>query len=162
MSCTHLLSEEQLALLEKDGFLIVNDFFTPDELLPVLKGAQTLPPPQYWQICSTRPFFCFLSSSAEVEERVDRLAQRLYAAGKIQHLHADADVFHRLTLLEQEFKGASGTDLFSFPRCHRLSHEAFRYSFLTRYSLLHLYSAHSHLGGDGHRAGQDLVAPSPP
>jgi hypothetical protein len=42
---------------------------------------------------------------------VDRLAQRLLAAGKIQHLHDDADVYLRLTLIEQQFKGASGTPM---------------------------------------------------
>ena len=49
----------------------------------------------------------------EIEGRVDHLARRLHEAGKITDLHADADVFHRLTLIEQQFAGASGTSAFS-------------------------------------------------
>lgn len=40
MSKPHLLSAAQLEKLEKDGFLIVEDFFSPEELLPVLNGAE--------------------------------------------------------------------------------------------------------------------------
>jgi hypothetical protein len=38
--------------------------------------------------------------------RVDQVAQRLLAAGLIQDAAADADVFTRLVLLEQQFTEA--------------------------------------------------------
>ena len=39
MSATHLLSQKQLSQLNEEGFLIVHDFFGPEELLPVLRGS---------------------------------------------------------------------------------------------------------------------------
>lgn len=74
------LSAPQLAQYHEDGFLILPGFFSEAELQPVI---------------------------AEVEGLVDRLAERLYAAGKIQNRHADADFRKRLALLEAEYPGAA-------------------------------------------------------
>lgn len=97
---THLLSHSQLSQLERDGFLIVEDFFSPEELLPVLKGS----------LLGCREGHPLTTGvHVDIEARVDSLAQRLHAAGKIREAHAEADVFRRLALIEQQFKDASGT-----------------------------------------------------
>jgi Phytanoyl-CoA dioxygenase (PhyH) len=74
------LTSAQVERYFADGFLIVEDVFTPAELQPVMD---------------------------EVGSIVDDLANRLFDAGKIADRHADKDFFHRLTALEQEFKGAA-------------------------------------------------------
>ena len=74
------LSAAEVAQYFDDGFLIVEDLFQPSELQPVMD---------------------------EIDGIVDGIATRLHAAGKVSGTHADKDFFHRLTALEQEFKGAA-------------------------------------------------------
>jgi hypothetical protein len=74
------LTQAQVDQYFEDGFVIVEDLFTPAELQPVME---------------------------EIEGIVDDLAERLYAAGKITDKHADLDFFHRLTALEAEHKGSA-------------------------------------------------------
>jgi len=74
------LSEEQLKQYHADGFLIVHNVFTKQELEPL---------------------------QAEVDQLVDDLARRLKKAGKITNLHEDKGFYHRLTALEADFPGAA-------------------------------------------------------
>ncbi len=74
------LSDAQLHQFHEDGFVIVRDFFKPEQLQPVVEWINGL---------------------------VDRLAERLYAAGKIRNKHADEGFYTRLTKLEEEFPGAA-------------------------------------------------------
>lgn len=74
------LTPDQLQHYRDDGFVIVENLFTPDELSPVLD---------------------------EIGGLVDDLATRLKEAGRITDTHADKDVFHRLTALEADYKGAA-------------------------------------------------------
>ncbi|XP_072048101.1 uncharacterized protein [Amphiura filiformis] len=62
------------------GFLPLPNLFKPEELDPVREG---------------------------VAKEVDRLANKLYDAGKIKDKHEDAGLFERLTLIENDFPGAS-------------------------------------------------------
>lgn len=74
------LAPVQLEQYFSDGFLIIPNFFTPQELYPII---------------------------AEVNGLVDDLANRLYAAGKITNRHEEADFRTRLALLEEEYRGAA-------------------------------------------------------
>jgi hypothetical protein len=74
------LSDAQLRQFHEDGFVIVRDFFTPEQLQPVIAWINGL---------------------------VDGLAERLCAAGKIKEKHADEGLYTRLTRLEEEFPGAA-------------------------------------------------------
>ncbi len=74
------LTAQQLEQYAQDGFLILPEFFSEAELMPVIE---------------------------EINGLVDSLAERLYAAGKIQNKHADAGFETRLALLEQEYPGAA-------------------------------------------------------
>ncbi len=74
------LTTRQLEQYFSEGFLIVPDFFTQQELEPVM---------------------------AEVNGLVDRLANRLYEAGRITNRHENADFTTRLALLEAEYQGAA-------------------------------------------------------
>ncbi|XP_014791187.1 uncharacterized protein LOC106884357 isoform X1 [Octopus bimaculoides] len=74
------LTEEQIKKFFDEGFLIVNDLFTPEELQPCCNDIEIL---------------------------VDNLAQKLYKAGKISDLHEDCGLFQRLTEIDKEFSGAS-------------------------------------------------------
>ncbi|KAK7484970.1 hypothetical protein BaRGS_00023748 [Batillaria attramentaria] len=74
------LPEHMVRQFFEKGYVLVEDFFTPQELEPVRQATARL---------------------------VDDLAQRLYKAGKITNLQEDAGLFQRLTLIEQEFPGAS-------------------------------------------------------
>ncbi|MCW3052462.1 MAG: phytanoyl-CoA dioxygenase protein 1 isoform [Chthonomonadales bacterium] len=74
------LSTQQLQQFRQDGFVILPEFFSLDALQPVI---------------------------AEIDGLVDRLAERLYAAGKITDRHAEAGFATRLALLEQEYVGAA-------------------------------------------------------
>lgn len=74
------LSETQLRQFRDDGFLIVRDFFSREQLQPVIG----------W-----------------IEGLVDDLAERLYAAGRIRNKYADAGFYTRLTRLEEDFPGAA-------------------------------------------------------
>lgn len=58
--------------------MIVEDFFSPDELEPC-KGA--------------------------IADLVDNLARRLYAAGKIPKLYTEYGLFQRLSKMEEAFPG---------------------------------------------------------
>lgn len=75
-----MLSKSQVDQYFTDGFLIVEDLFSPSELQPVMDEIDTI---------------------------VDDLATRLKAAGKISNTHADKGFYDRLTALEQEYKGAA-------------------------------------------------------
>eukprot|EP00698_Gefionella_okellyi_P000149 TRINITY_DN10138_c0_g1_i1.p1 TRINITY_DN10138_c0_g1~~TRINITY_DN10138_c0_g1_i1.p1 ORF type:complete len:325 (-),score=37.49 TRINITY_DN10138_c0_g1_i1:149-1123(-) len=74
------LSEHELRVYNEDGFVLIENFFTADELLPVLN---------------------------EIETRVDALATRLLESGKIQDNYPGLDVWHRLTALDTAFPGAA-------------------------------------------------------
>ncbi len=74
------LSEGQLKQHDADGFLIVHDVFTPQELKPL---------------------------QDEIDGLVDDLARRLKRGGKIENTHADKGFYYRLTALEKEFPGAA-------------------------------------------------------
>ena len=74
------LTTEQLEQYGQDGFLILPEYFVLEELEPVI---------------------------AEVDGLVDNLAERLFAAGKIQNRHAEAGFLTRLALLEKEYAGAA-------------------------------------------------------
>ncbi|XP_019627738.1 PREDICTED: uncharacterized protein LOC109472409 [Branchiostoma belcheri] len=72
------LTNEQVKRYFDEGFVLVKDFFTPEELQPCRDGTAEL---------------------------VDALAERLYKAGKIKNTYRDAGLFQRLTLIEEEFPG---------------------------------------------------------
>ena len=74
------LSYEQLAQYSDDGFLLVENVFTDEEIQPVLDDFAAM---------------------------VDGWADRLYAAGKITDKHADEDVYTRLVSLEKEWPNAA-------------------------------------------------------
>jgi hypothetical protein len=74
------LTKAQVGQYFDDGFLIVEDLFDRADLQPVMD---------------------------EIDGIVDDLAERLYAAGKIQDKHADKGFYTRLTALEHEYKGAA-------------------------------------------------------
>jgi hypothetical protein len=74
------LSRQQREQYQEEGFLIVPDFLSREELQPVMD---------------------------EVDGLVDSLANRLYRAGKIQNRHEDAGFYTRLSRLEEEFPGAA-------------------------------------------------------
>ncbi|XP_046370068.2 uncharacterized protein LOC124144624 [Haliotis rufescens] len=74
------LPYEDIVKYFKEGYIVVRDFFTPEELQPCRDA---------------------------VEKMVDALAQKLYQAGKIRSLYEDYGVFQRLTKLEQEFPGSN-------------------------------------------------------
>jgi hypothetical protein len=74
------LTDTQLCQFQDDGFLIVRDFFSQEQLQPVVGWINGL---------------------------VDDLAERLYAAGKIRDKHAGEGFYTRLTKLEEEFPGAA-------------------------------------------------------
>jgi hypothetical protein len=75
-----MLTDAQLRQYHDDGFLIVPEFFSPEELRPVM---------------------------GEIEELVDDLARRLKAAGKIQNTYENEGFYTRLTRLERDFPKAS-------------------------------------------------------
>ncbi|XP_013416110.1 uncharacterized protein LOC106177775 [Lingula anatina] len=74
------LNEEQLKQFYEEGYILVEEFFTPEELEPVRHAVDNL---------------------------VEELAQKLYKAGKVKKLYSDYGLFERLTMLEKEFPGAS-------------------------------------------------------
>lgn len=74
------LTNEQVKQFFDEGFLIVEDFFSQEQL----------------QSCRN-----------DIEAMVDDLAKKLYAAGKIQDLHEECGLFERLTELDKEFPGAA-------------------------------------------------------
>lgn len=74
------LGEEQLNRYFDDGFLIVEDVFTEEELQPVLDDFELV---------------------------VDDWAEKLYEGGKIQDKHEGENVYTRLASLETEWPGAA-------------------------------------------------------
>ena len=74
------ISQQQLKQFFDDGFLIVEGLFTKAELRPAME---------------------------ELDHMVDRLAERLYAAGRIGNTHGDKDLYTRLTAIDKEFPGAA-------------------------------------------------------
>ena len=74
------LSEQQVQRYFDDGFLVVEDVLTADDLRPVMD---------------------------EFEQIVDEWADKLHGAGKIADKCAGEGLFTRLTLLEQQWPGAA-------------------------------------------------------
>ena len=74
------LAQWQVEHFFRKGYVLVPNFFSPDELQPAIAG---------------------------VEQCVDILAEKLYSAGKIADKCNSAGFYHRLTLIEQQFKGAA-------------------------------------------------------
>jgi hypothetical protein len=74
------LSHTQLRQYQNDGFLIVRDLFTDAELQPVIDA---------------------------IDEKVDTLAERLFASGKIKNKFEEEGFLTRLTKLGQAFPGAA-------------------------------------------------------
>ena len=75
-----LIGKNQIEQYNDEGYTIVEDVFSLNELQPILN---------------------------EFEEIVDIFASRAYDAGKIGNKHSDKDVFKRLAALENDFKGSS-------------------------------------------------------
>lgn len=71
---------EKIKQFFEEGYIVVEDFFRPEELQPCRDA---------------------------IEEMVDLLANKLYDAGKIKNLYKDVGLFQRLTKLEEEFPGAN-------------------------------------------------------
>ncbi|XP_052220569.1 probable alpha-ketoglutarate-dependent hypophosphite dioxygenase [Dreissena polymorpha] len=74
------LPPEQIQQYFDEGYTVVRDFFTPEELQPCRDA---------------------------IADMVDQLAKKLHEAGKITNLHDDAGLFQRLTKIEEEFPGAN-------------------------------------------------------
>ena len=74
------ISDDDVQRYFDDGFLIVEDLFTRSELQPVLDA---------------------------IEGIVDEMAERLYAAGRITHKHADKGLYTRMAALESDYPGAA-------------------------------------------------------
>jgi hypothetical protein len=74
------VSKEKVEQFFDEGFLVIEDFFTPNELNPAINA---------------------------IEDLVDDLAQKLYNAGKIKDLYKDYSYLQRLTMIDNEFPGAN-------------------------------------------------------
>ena len=74
------LSEEQIRHFFDKGWLMVPNLIEPEVLKSVKAG---------------------------IERQINELADRLYAAGKIQNKHEDKGFFQRITHIEHEFPGAA-------------------------------------------------------
>ena len=74
------LTQAQLDRYFDDGFLVVENLLTQDELAPARQ---------------------------EIATRVDELATNLLNAGLIENSHADLGFFERLTAIEREYPGAA-------------------------------------------------------
>ncbi|XP_071801414.1 uncharacterized protein [Asterias amurensis] len=74
------LTKKQLKFYFEEGYLLLRDFFQPADLEPVRTG---------------------------IAEGVDTLVNKLYVAGKIKDKCSDADLFHRITLIDKQFPGAA-------------------------------------------------------
>lgn len=70
------LSDQQVQQYFDDGFLIVEDVLTSDDLQPIMD---------------------------ELDEVVDEWAEKLYRAGKISDRCAGEGLFHRLTKLKKKY-----------------------------------------------------------
>lgn len=74
------LSDEQVRQYFEEGYVMIEDFFTKEELDACLRDFEVL---------------------------VENLAQKLYKGGKIKDVYAECDVFQRLIKLNEEFPGAA-------------------------------------------------------
>jgi hypothetical protein len=74
------LSEEKLKQFFKDGYLVIESFFTPEELDPAKEAVKQL---------------------------VEDLADKLYKAGKIKSMYSEYGLNDRLIMLENDFPGAN-------------------------------------------------------
>jgi hypothetical protein len=74
------LTAQQLEQYFEEGFLIVPDLFSEEQMEPVIE---------------------------EVNGLVEGLANRLYAAGRVRNKHEEAGFATRLALLEEEYPGAA-------------------------------------------------------
>ena len=75
-----IISKQQIEQYNEEGYTIVEDVFSVDELKPILN---------------------------EFEEIVNNFAEEAFAAGKISNKHQDKDVFKKLASLEKDFPGSS-------------------------------------------------------
>ncbi|XP_078000823.1 uncharacterized protein LOC144453411 [Glandiceps talaboti] len=73
------LTSQQLAQFFEEGYVLVPDYFSREELQPVREAVSSC---------------------------VDKLVNKLYDAGKIKKKHRDAGLFKRMTLIDKEFPGA--------------------------------------------------------
>ncbi|XP_071493910.1 phytanoyl-CoA dioxygenase domain-containing protein 1 homolog [Diadema antillarum] len=73
------LTAQQLKQYFDEGFVVVPNFFKPEDLDPVREGVKYL---------------------------VNQLVNKLYDAGKIKDKHEDVGLFQRFTLIEKQFPGA--------------------------------------------------------
>ena len=74
------LTRQQVDQYFSDGFLLVHDFFTKEELDPVIGG---------------------------VEDSLNILTDKLYKGGKIEDKCENAGFYKRLTLIEEQFPGSA-------------------------------------------------------
>jgi len=75
-----MISKEQIDQYNQEGYTIVENVFSPEELKPILN---------------------------EFKEIVDNFAEEAFAAGKIVNKHEDKNVFRKLASLENDFPGSS-------------------------------------------------------
>ena len=75
-----IISKQQIEQYNEEGYTIVEDVFSADELKPILN---------------------------EFEEIVNNFAEEAFAAGKISNKHEDKNVFKKLANLEKDFPGSS-------------------------------------------------------
>ena len=82
------ISAEQLALYQRDGFLLVEGLLSDDDLQPVID---------------------------EIAAAVDSLAGRLFEAGRITSAYADESFFTRMAKVAAEYDEAPGLMQISTP-----------------------------------------------
>lgn len=87
------LSREEVEHFFREGYLVVENFFRPEELNACRDAIKVL---------------------------VDDLAKKLHDAGKITKLYKDLGLFERLSEIEKECPGAN-IMLHKIGLCHRLS-----------------------------------------
>ena len=75
-----MITDSQIKQYNEEGYTIVENVFSEDELNPVLN---------------------------EFEQIVEEFADKAFKAGKIQDKHSEKNVFKRLASLEKDFKGSS-------------------------------------------------------
>ena len=75
-----MISQDHVDQYNDEGYTIVENLFSMEELQPVLN---------------------------EFDDIVDEYAEKAFSAGKITNKHSDKDVFKRLAALEKDFKGSS-------------------------------------------------------
>lgn len=72
------LNDAELKQFFEEGYVLVKNYFTEDELLPVIEDLKWL---------------------------MDRMAKKLFQAGKIKDMYEQADFFERATLLNKDLPG---------------------------------------------------------